>query len=146
MTNLAFFLQGATSIIGSPFIMLLLMFGVFYFILFRPQQKRQQALREMVSQLKAGDKIITTGGVIATAAVTLIGLWVVLGPRHKPTLKDFTLAGFNNTLRENIHLGLDLRGGSHLVMQVQVPEYLQKLTEATANGVQTTATQLGYDV
>jgi preprotein translocase subunit YajC len=66
MTNLAFFLQGATSIIGSPFIMLLLMFGVFYFILFRPQQKRQAALREMISQLKAGDKIITTGGIIAT--------------------------------------------------------------------------------
>ena len=66
MTNLGFFLQGATSIVGSPFIMLLLMFGVFYFILFRPQQKRQQALREMISQLKAGDKIITTGGVIAT--------------------------------------------------------------------------------
>src|SRR5947209_5333025 len=84
--------------------------------------------------------------VIVIAAVTLIGLWVVLGPRHKPALKDFTPAGMNNTLRENIHLGLDLRGGSHLVMQVQVPEYLQKLTEATANGVQTTATQLGYDV
>jgi preprotein translocase subunit SecD len=84
--------------------------------------------------------------VIIIAAVTLIGLWVVLGPRHKPALKDFTLAGINNTLRENIHLGLDLRGGSHLVMQVQVPEYLQKLTEATASGVQTTAAQLGYDV
>jgi len=67
MTNLAFFLQqGATSIIGSPFVMLLLMFGVFYFLLLRPQQKRQQALREMVSQLKSGDKIITTGGIIAT--------------------------------------------------------------------------------
>ncbi|PYT00199.1 MAG: preprotein translocase subunit YajC [Acidobacteria bacterium] len=46
--------------------MLLLMFGVFYFLLLRPQQKRQQALREMVSQLKSGDKIITTGGIIAT--------------------------------------------------------------------------------
>jgi len=67
MTNLAFFLQqGATSIIGSPFVMLLLMFGVFYFLLLRPQQKRQQALREMVSQLKSGDKVITTGGIIAT--------------------------------------------------------------------------------
>jgi len=67
MTNIAFFLQqGATSIIGSPFVMLLLMFGVFYFLLLRPQQKRQQALREMVSQLKSGDKIITTGGIIAT--------------------------------------------------------------------------------
>ena len=67
MTNLAFILQqGATSIIGSPFVMLLLMFGVFYFLLLRPQQKRQQALREMISQLKSGDKIITTGGIIAT--------------------------------------------------------------------------------
>src|SRR5437868_15430521 len=84
--------------------------------------------------------------VIIIAVVTLVGLWIVLGPRHKPTLKDFTLAGIQNTLRENIHLGLDLRGGSHLVMQVQVQEYLQKLTEATANGVQQTATQLVYDV
>src|ERR687884_780091 len=80
--------------------------------------------------------------VIIIAAVTLVGLWVVLGPRHKPTLHDFTLAGINNTLRENIHLGLDLRGGSHLVMQVQVPEYLENLTKATANGVQTAAAQL----
>jgi preprotein translocase subunit SecD len=80
--------------------------------------------------------------VIIIVAVTLIGLWVVLGPRHKPTLKDFTLAGINNTLRENIHLGLDLRGGSHLVMQVQVPEYLENLTKATANGVQTAAAQI----
>ncbi|HYH86336.1 MAG TPA: protein translocase subunit SecD [Pyrinomonadaceae bacterium] len=84
--------------------------------------------------------------VIIIAIVTLVGLWVVIGPRHKPTLKDFTLAGINNTLRENINLGLDLRGGSHLVMQVQVPDYLKRVTENVANGVQTAAREAGYNV
>src|SRR5207237_9123661 len=81
--------------------------------------------------------------VIIIAVVTLVGLWIVLGPRHKPTLKDFTEAGVQNTLRENIHLGADLRGGSHLVMQVQVPAYLKRLTESTANGLQQAAAQQG---
>ena len=84
--------------------------------------------------------------VIIIAVVTLIGLWVVLGPRHKPTLHDFTLAGINNTLRQNIHLGLDLRGGSHLVMQVQVQDYLKRLTENVAAGVQDAARAGGYDI
>jgi preprotein translocase subunit SecD len=84
--------------------------------------------------------------VIIIAAVTLLGLWIVIGPRHKPTLNDFTLAGLNNTLRENIHLGLDLRGGSHLVMQVQVQDYLRRLTEGAAVGVQNAAREQGYDV
>ncbi|HEX3560542.1 MAG TPA: protein translocase subunit SecD [Pyrinomonadaceae bacterium] len=84
--------------------------------------------------------------VIIIAAVTLIGLWIVLGPRHKPTAKDFTLAGIQNTLRENIHLGLDLRGGSHLVMQVQVQDYLKRLTENVAAGVQDAARAQGFDV
>src|SRR5437763_2246388 len=84
--------------------------------------------------------------IIIIAVVTLAGLAVVFWPRHKPTAHDFTLAGIQNNLRETIHLGLDLRGGSHLVMQVQVSEYLHKLTDATATGVQQAATQLGYDV
>jgi preprotein translocase subunit SecD len=84
--------------------------------------------------------------VIIIAVVTLLGLWIVVGPRHKPTLNDFTLAGLNNTLRENIRLGLDLRGGSHLVMQVQVQDYLRRLTEGAAVGVQNAAREQGYDV
>jgi preprotein translocase subunit YajC len=46
--------------------MMALIFGVFYFLIIRPQQKRQLALREMVAQLKAGDKVITSGGIYAT--------------------------------------------------------------------------------
>ncbi|HEX7955837.1 MAG TPA: protein translocase subunit SecD, partial [Pyrinomonadaceae bacterium] len=84
--------------------------------------------------------------VIIIAVVTLLGLWVVIGPRHRPTLADFTPAGLNKTLRDNIHLGLDLRGGSHLVMQVQVQEYLKRLTEGAAVGLQNAAREQGFDV
>ena len=46
--------------------MMALIFGVFYFLIIRPQQKRQLALREMVGQLKPGDKIVTQSGIYAT--------------------------------------------------------------------------------
>ena len=45
---------------------LVLIFGVFYFLIIIPQRKRQKALQEMISQLKPGDKIITSGGIYAT--------------------------------------------------------------------------------
>jgi preprotein translocase subunit YajC len=41
---------------------LILMFVLFYFLLIRPQQKRQKAVRQMQSDLKKGDKIVTIGG------------------------------------------------------------------------------------
>ena len=45
---------------------LLLVFGVFYFLIIRPQQKRQKDLDKQISELKKGDKIVTAGGVIGT--------------------------------------------------------------------------------
>lgn len=45
---------------------ILLIIGVFYVLLIRPQQKRQRELQEMISQLEAGDRIVTTGGIIGT--------------------------------------------------------------------------------
>ena len=42
----------------------LLIAGVFYFLLIRPQQKRQRQLQEIISTLKIGDRVVTTGGVI----------------------------------------------------------------------------------
>ncbi|MCY8233618.1 preprotein translocase subunit YajC [Priestia filamentosa] len=41
---------------------LLLMFVIFYFLLIRPQQKRQRAVQNMQSELKKGDRIVTIGG------------------------------------------------------------------------------------
>lgn len=43
---------------------MILVFGVFYLLLIRPQQKKQRQLQDTIAQLKAGDKVITTGGVV----------------------------------------------------------------------------------
>ena len=43
---------------------LLLIFGVFYFLLIRPQQQKQKVHKEMLSKLKRGDRVITAGGIL----------------------------------------------------------------------------------
>jgi len=45
------------------FLPLVLMFVVFYFLLIRPQQKKQKEMREMISNLKRGDRVISGGGI-----------------------------------------------------------------------------------
>ena len=45
---------------------MILIIGVFYMLLIRPQQKRQRQLQETIAQLKAGDRVVTTGGIIGT--------------------------------------------------------------------------------
>lgn len=45
---------------------LVLMFLVFYFLLIRPQQKKQRHHQEMLRSLKVGDRVITTGGLYGT--------------------------------------------------------------------------------
>jgi preprotein translocase subunit YajC len=65
--TLAFILQSALGPVIQilPF---LLIFAVFYFLIILPQRKRQQQLQATIAALKAGDKIITTGGIIAKIA------------------------------------------------------------------------------
>lgn len=73
-----------------------------------------------------------TGLWIRTAiiiVITLIGFYVVFGPRAVPTSSDLTWTGIKKNLSNNINLGLDLRGGSHLVMRVKTDDYLKTLTE-----------------
>ncbi len=65
MTNILMFFQGGLGALGGLLPMLLII-AVFYMLLIRPQQKRQRQLQETISQLKAGDRIVTTGGVIGT--------------------------------------------------------------------------------
>jgi len=46
----------------GAFIPLILMFVIFYFLLIRPQQKKQKLHREMIGNLKKGDRVVTSGG------------------------------------------------------------------------------------
>jgi len=83
---------------------------------------------------------------IIIVVVTLLGLYAVIGPRRKPTLKDFTWSGIKATLASNIHLGLDLKGGSHLVMRVKTDEYLKSITESDRVAAETAAKEAGIEV
>lgn len=50
----------------GQFIPLILIFVIFYFFLIRPQQRKAKEHKKMVEELKRGDKIITTGGIVGT--------------------------------------------------------------------------------
>ena len=50
----------------GAFLPLILIFGVFYILLIRPQQKKAKLHREMINNLRRGDKIITSGGIIGS--------------------------------------------------------------------------------
>jgi preprotein translocase subunit YajC len=50
----------------AQFAPLVLIFVVFYFLLIRPQQKKMKAHRAMVSALKRGDRVVTSGGIVGT--------------------------------------------------------------------------------
>lgn len=53
--------SGGSSMMGLLFPILILV--IFYFLFIRPQQKRMKEHRQMVSELKKGDEVVTNGGV-----------------------------------------------------------------------------------
>ncbi len=54
----------------AQFLPLIILFAIFYFLIIRPQQKATKAHKEMLDALVKGDKIITTGGLIAIIVKT----------------------------------------------------------------------------
>lgn len=52
----------------AAFVPLILMFVIFYFLLIRPQQKKAKEHQAMISAIKKGDKVITSGGIHGTVA------------------------------------------------------------------------------
>jgi preprotein translocase subunit SecD len=78
--------------------------------------------------------------------VTLVGFYIVIGPRRRPTAQDFTWSGVKANLAQNIKLGLDLKGGTHLVMRVKVEEFLKTLTETNAQAIRKAVEDAGQAV
>ena len=63
----------------AGFLPLIILFAIFYFLLIRPQQKKAKEQREMIANLKKGNRIITSGGIYGTIQSiddTTIGLEV----------------------------------------------------------------------
>jgi len=64
LVNLMAMQAGGMSWIG--FAPLIFIFGIFYFLLIMPQQRRQKKWQAMVGELKTGDKVVTSGGIRGT--------------------------------------------------------------------------------
>ncbi|MFO7578258.1 MAG: preprotein translocase subunit YajC [Pelovirga sp.] len=74
-------------------IMLVAMFAIFYFLLIRPQQKRAKQHRELVNNLKAGDAVVTAGGIhgkITAVEDTVVTLEVTNGVKIKMNRASIT--------------------------------------------------------
>ena len=69
-------LQGGGGALFSilPFVM---MFGVLYFLIIRPQQKRQAELRSTIEALKNGDRVVTSGGIIGVIVQTKPNAFII---------------------------------------------------------------------
>ncbi len=88
--------QDAAGMLGSAtqFLPLILIFGVFYFLLIRPQQQRQKEMKAMLSALKRGDRVVTGGGILATVQKVKDGsneIEVELAPNLKVTVLRETI-------------------------------------------------------
>ncbi len=53
-------------IFGNPLILILLMFGVMYFIIIRPQQKQRKEIQKFQNELAEGTPVVTGGGIYGT--------------------------------------------------------------------------------
>lgn len=68
---------GGGSLLGMlP--MLIIIFGIFYFLVIRPQQKQQKKLQEMIQSLKINDEVVTNGGVMGTIKEVRESSFVIL--------------------------------------------------------------------
>ena len=65
----------------ESFLFLILIVGVFYYLLLRPQQKREKARRELVRSLQAGDEVVTNAGIHGVVAeVEESVVWLEVAP------------------------------------------------------------------
>lgn len=55
---------GVESILQGPMPLMVLMFAVLYFVMIRPQMKRQKEAKAMIDALAKGDEVVTTGGML----------------------------------------------------------------------------------
>jgi len=62
------FLNTTTPGLGSSVIMMVVMVAVIYFLMIRPQRKKDKAVKDMLRALKVGDRICTIGGFYGTIA------------------------------------------------------------------------------
>ena len=95
--------QDSTMALITSFVPLILIFVVFYFILIRPQRKKDKETQKMRSNVQVGDEIVTIGGVIGIV-VSLKEDTVVIetaGERNKIRIKRWAIQS-NETIHDDV--------------------------------------------
>ena len=89
--------QDASGLMANvtQFLPLLLIFGVLYFLLIRPQQTRQKELKAMLGALRRGDRVVTGGGILGVVQKVKDGsdeIEVELAPNLRVTVLRETIS------------------------------------------------------
>ena len=63
--------------IGGMLIPMILVFGIFYFMMIRPQQRKEKERLKMISELRAGAKVMFAGGLVGTIAEAKEGSFMI---------------------------------------------------------------------
>ena len=89
-------MMGSAASLG----LLVLMFVVFYFILIRPQRKKDKELKEQMSKLQVGDKVVTIGGLVGFVA-NVKGDEVTISTSAANTLVTFTKSAISSVVKRD---------------------------------------------
>ena len=78
----------------GAFIPLILMFAIFYFLLIRPQQKKAKQHKEMITSLKKGDRVVSSGGLHGViTGITDDIITVEIAPKVRVKISRGSVAG-----------------------------------------------------
>ena len=114
----AFAQSAGPSMIASQLLPFVLIFGVFYLMLIRPQQKRAKQHKEMVSKLSRGDKVIISSGITGIVSKAIA---------EKDTIEVEIATGvYVNLLRANVTTLLDDNSTITLPQKAPAKKSLQK--------------------
>ena len=115
----AFAQSAGPSMIASQLLPFVLIFGVFYLMLIRPQQKRAKQHKEMVSKLSRGDKVIISSGITGIVSKAVA---------EKDTIEVEIATGvYVNLLRANVTTILDNNSTISLPQKAPAKSHCKKL-------------------
>ena len=103
MTLLMLWFQAGSLLV--QFGPIILIFVIFYFMIIVPQRKKQQALQNLLGNLKVGDKVITTGGIYGSITIVRdkeprIQLKIADNPAVKIDVNQSSIAGLQEAPAE----------------------------------------------
>ncbi|RJQ68771.1 MAG: preprotein translocase subunit YajC [Desulfobacteraceae bacterium] len=92
--------EGVGGFLSTPLLPIILMLAIMWFLLIRPQQKKQKEHREMINNLKKGDMIITSGGLFGRiTGVTDAALTVEIADKVRVKVSRAHVAGLAQTTK-----------------------------------------------